>query len=156
MMDELKIRPHVVWLLVGGNGQLPPALAQAPREQMRVLSIRPDIGGILQLSDIYVNPPRMGGGFSVAEAMAAGLPVVSFADSDGGDKVGDLALGSMDDYMQRLAVLTSTPALRGEIGQALRARFDQRCDLAASGPSLMAAFERASAAASVRFNPDAS
>ena len=156
MIAELKRQPRVVWLLVGGNGELPPALAAAPAAQLRVLALRPDIGGILQLSDIYVNPPRMGGGFSVAEAMAAGLPVVSFADSDGGDKVGELALADPEAYMQRLAALTASPALRAEVGQALRARFDQRLDLAASGPSMLAAFERASAAASLRFSQYAS
>lgn len=150
MLGLLARQPEVSWLLVGGSGRLPPALNRAPAGRIRVLPARNDIGAILGLADVFVNPPRMGGGFSVAEAMAQGLPVVSFTDSDGGDKVGALAVPEPQAYLARLTALIHDPALRAEQGQALKARFDQRYDLAASGPSLMAAFERAAAQAQPR------
>lgn len=150
MMAQLIRHPDAIWLLVGGAGNLPPALAHGPRQQIRVLPARSDIGGVLHRADIYLNPPRMGGGFSVAEAMAEGLPVLSFANSDGGDKVGALALTAMDDYLTQLSALTRSANLRAEMGQTLRARFDQRFDLAASGPSLMAAFDQALVRAKTR------
>jgi len=156
MLELLARHPEVVWLLVGGAGNLPPALTNAAAGRVRSLAARSDIGGILALSNIYVNPPRMGGGFSVAEAMAQGLPVLSFAGSDGGDKVGELAVTAMDTYLERLAALTTNPGLRAETGRTLRARFDQRYDLAASGPSLMAAFEQAAAAARERLSSSVS
>ena len=150
-MLELLVRtPHAVWLLVGGAGNLPKALEQAPPGKVIHLATRPDIGGILHLSDIYLNPPRMGGGFSVAEAMAVGLPVLSFVDSDGGDKVGELALTDTDAYVERLSALTANPDLRSEMGQLLSSRFSQRFDLAASAPSLIAALELAVDAARER------
>ena len=142
--------PQVTWLLVGGEGQLPEALRQAAPGRVRALATREDLPGILRCADIYVNPPRMGGGFSVAEAMAEGLPVTSFAGSDGGDKVGDLALPDMDAYMQRLDSLTGNPDLRSAMGLSLRQRFAERFDLQTSGPALLAACRQAAELAKPR------
>jgi hypothetical protein len=75
--------------------------------------------------------------------MAEGLAIASLADSDGGDKVGEQALPNLDAYMERLAALTESPGLRAEKGQALRRRFDERFDLDASGPTLLAACRQA-------------
>jgi glycosyltransferase involved in cell wall biosynthesis len=150
MMQLLARQPHVVWLLVGGEGRLPPVLANAGAGRVRALATRDDLPGILRNCDIFVNPPRMGGGFSVAEAMAEGLPVTSFAGSDGGDKVGELALADLDSYMERLAALTASRSLRASIGESLRKRFAERFDLDASGPALVAACEEAGRQATAR------
>jgi hypothetical protein len=150
MLQLMARYPEVVWLLVGGEGKLPLALQRAAPGRVRALPTRGDLIGILRISDIYVNPPRMGGGLSVAEAMAEGLPVTSFADSDGGDKVGELALPGMDAYMERLAALTESPGLRAELGEALHKRFSERFDLEASGPELLAACQQAATLAQAR------
>ncbi len=147
MLHLMSRHPDVVWLLVGGEGKLPDALRSSPPGRIRALTTRDDLPGVLRCADIYVNPPRMGGGFSVAEAMAEGLPVTSLCGSDGGDKVGELALPNIDAYMERLAALTGNPALRAEAGALLRARFAERFDLEASGPPLLAAFRQAVALA---------
>jgi hypothetical protein len=147
--------PHGVWLVIGGEGKLPRALQQAAPSRVRALPTRSDLSGILRICDIYVNPPRMGGGLSVAEAMAEGLAVVSLAGSDGGDKAGELALPDMDAYLDRLAALTENPGLRAETGQALRRRFDERFDLDASGPSLLAACRKAADLAGSRLTKPA-
>lgn len=149
-MAQLASRhPRVVWLLIGGDGKLPPAL-QSVAGRVRALATRDDLPGILRNCDIYVNPPRMGGGFSVAEAMAEGLPVTSFAGSDGGDKVGELSLPDMNAYMERLAALTENPDLRTDMGRVLRQRFAERFDVEASGPALLAACRRAASLATAR------
>ncbi len=150
MLDMLKHYPDVVWLLVGGAGSLPPALRSAAAGCVRALPTRDDVVGILRVCDIYVNPPRMGGGFSVAEAMAESLPVVAFAGSDGGDKVGELALRDTDAYIERLAALTESPAMRTELGAALRQRFAERYDIESSGPALIGACEQAATLARAR------
>ena len=150
MLQLLAGHPHVVWLLVGGEGRLPSALGDAAGGRVRALATRDDLPGILRNCDIFVNPPRVGGGFSVAEAMAEGLPVTSFAGSDGGDKVGELALADMDGYMERLAALTASRSLRTATGESLRRRFAERFDLDASGPALVAACEEAGRLAAVR------
>jgi glycosyltransferase involved in cell wall biosynthesis len=136
-------------LVIGGEGSCPGPAARGA-ESSGPANPR-DLSGILRISDIYVNPPRMGGGLSVAEAMAEGLAVVSLAGSDGGDKTGELALADMDAYMEHLAALTENPDLRHEMGQALRRRFDERFDLEASGPALLAACRQAADLARARF-----
>lgn len=143
MLQLMSRHPKVVWLLVGGEGELPQALQQEAPGRVRALATRDDMAGIFRCCDIYVNPPRMGGGFSVAEAMAEALPVTAFANSDGGDKLGELALPDLDIYMTRLAALTEDPELRRNMGQALQQRFDKRLDLEASGPALLVACRQA-------------
>ncbi|MDP3515003.1 MAG: glycosyltransferase [Sulfuritalea sp.] len=143
MLQLMSRHPKVVWLLVGGDGELPQALQQAAPGRVRALATRDDLPGVFRCCDIYVNPPRMGGGFSVAEAMAEALPVTAFANSDGGDKLGELALLDLDAYLARLAALSEDPALRRSMGQALRQRFDERLDIEASGPALLAACRQA-------------
>jgi glycosyltransferase involved in cell wall biosynthesis len=150
MLQLISRYAQVVWLVIGGEGKLPQALLQAAPGRVRSLATRSDLSGILRICDIYVNPPRMGGGLSVAEAMAEGLAVTSLTGSDGGDKVGELALADTDAYMERLAALTESPGLRAATGQALRRRFDERFDLEASGPPLLAACRQAADLASAR------
>lgn len=150
MLQLLSRYPQVVWFLAGGEGKLPQALLQAEPRRVRALATRNDLPGIFRNCDIYVNPPRMGGGFSVAEAMAEGLPVTAFSGSDGGDKVGELALPDMRAYMERLAALTENPALRTQMGKALGQRFAERFDLEASGPALVAACRQAATLARAR------
>ena len=150
MLQLMSRYPQVAWLLVGGEPKLPDALRQAAPGRVRALGTRDDVPGIFRCADIFVNPPRMGGGFSVAEAMAEGLPVTSLSGSDGGDKVGELALPDIDRYMERLAALTENPTLRTETGQAMRKRFAERFDLEASGPALLAAFRQAATLARER------
>lgn len=41
-----------------------------------------DVLAVLECCDLYVNPPRLGGGFSVAEAFSRGLPGVSLSYGD--------------------------------------------------------------------------
>lgn len=132
-------RPDMTLMLVGGAVENPPGFAAVPSHQLRILGHREDIGDLLALSDIYINPPRMGGGFSVAEAMAAGLPVLCLADGDGGDKVGPLALAGMTEYWARLEAYLDNPQLRRHDGASLRGRFTERLDIARSGPSLLRA-----------------
>lgn len=150
MLALMASRREVTWLVIGGEGRPPAALGGAAPDRVRVLPTRGDLAGILRIADIYVNPPRMGGGHSVAEAMAEGIAVVALAGSDGGDKVGELALPDMDAYLERLCALTANPGLRRETGQALRRRFDQRYDLEASGPALVAACRQAADLARTR------
>lgn len=143
MLALLKRNPHAIWLLVGGAGHLPPALANAVPAQLRVYPHQADLRSLLRCTDIYVNPQRTGGGFSVAEAMAEGIAVVALAGSDGGDKVGDAASPDLDVFFGNLQSFMDNPALRRTQGQALQARFVNQLDLSQSGPSLLTACQLA-------------
>lgn len=58
----------------------------------RFLGFVDEILALAEICDIYVNPRRTGGGTSVIEAMAMGLPAVSLPG-------GDVALGAGDDFV---------------------------------------------------------
>ena len=156
MLALLRQCPNVVWLLVGGAGELPAALSRAPAGQVRTLAARTDLASVYAHCDIYVNPPRMGGGLSVGEAMAEALPIVAYTESDGGNKIGPEALPDDQSYFARLAVLLREPGLRRQAGAAMEERFALELDVERSGPSLQAACELALERARQRLSPGSS
>jgi hypothetical protein len=130
---------RLVWLLVGGAGDVPEALRDVDPARLRCLAHRHDLRAVLRCCDIYLNPPRLGGGFSVAEAMAEALPAIAFAGSDGGNKLGDHAVETTEAYFARLRALIDRPDMRMAAGAAMRDLFDATLDLARSSPSLLEA-----------------
>lgn len=52
------------------------------RENSQSLGMVDDVTGILGVTDLYVNPHRLGGGYSVAEAFDAGIPAVTTSYGD--------------------------------------------------------------------------
>ncbi len=148
MLEFMACHPMVEWVILGGNGQIPPALAGGNTSNIHLIPHQPDVRSYCQSCDIFVNPPRMGGGFSVAEAMAEGLPVVAYAGSDGGDKLGGLAVANDADYFALLSEWVASASARQQAGAALRQRFDQTLDLHQAGTPLVEACEQAA----IRFN----
>ncbi|MES2148281.1 MAG: glycosyltransferase family 4 protein [Pseudomonadota bacterium] len=147
MVELLRRDSSLVWLLVGGAGALPPALAGVPPAQLQLLAHRQPVDAVFAQADIYLNPARLGGGISVAEAMAAGLPVLALDGSDGGHKLGELGQASQEAYFTELAALIADPARRRRMGAAMRERYVRTLDLAQAGPALLTA----AAAAIARF-----
>lgn len=124
-LDE---QPRVDWLVVGLD---PSQAARVERRhaRIRVLPQRTDLARWIALGDLYLNPPRVGGGASVAMAMASGVPVVSMAQSDGGDKIGSLAVQSADDYRRRMVEWVTDRSGRAQAGAHLKAKFRAELDL---------------------------
>lgn len=141
MAQLLRARPDVHWLLIGDT-RLPPAL-QAVRRQVTTLPHQKELGSFYQSASVYVNPPRLGGGLSVLEAMACGLPVVALEGGDGGDKVGPDAATSEDDYFARLQTVLDSPSARAALAARQQARFRDALDMGAAGPALTQAIELA-------------
>ncbi|WP_374347319.1 glycosyltransferase [Chitinimonas sp.] len=141
--------PEIRWLLAGTE-TVPERLRAAFPGQIRAVGVTEGLGDLIRMADIYVNPPRVGGGFSVAEAMAAGLAVVSLAGGDGGDKVGEWAYTNLEQYRDGLVALCNSAAARRTMGAALQQRFRQQLDVEAGGPSLLAAMHKAIAVAAPR------
>ena len=148
MQEFMTRHPMVEWVILGGSGQVPSALAGGNTSNIHLVPHQPDVRSYCQSCDIFVNPPRMGGGFSVADAMAEGLPVVAYAGSDGGDKLGAMAVANDADYFSRLSEWVTSASARQQAGAALRQRFDQTLDLHQAGVPLIAACEQAA----IRFN----
>jgi hypothetical protein len=135
----LAAHPQLHWLLLGGAGQLPPALAPHALGRVHCIAHSNNAMALMAMSDIYLQPPVMGGGLSVSEAMSLGLPVLSLADCDGGDKLGPAAAADAAHYFALLERWIADPAARASAGAALRQHFAQHIDLDASGPSLLGA-----------------
>lgn len=55
------------------------------------LGVIDDVAGVLPVLDLYVNPFRLGGGYSLAEAFEAGIPAVSM-------NYGDVAVAAGNDF----------------------------------------------------------
>ena len=143
MAQLLRAHPQVRWHLLGGKGVVPDSLTGLAPGQVQATPHAHDLALYWRDGDIYINPPGSGGGMAVAEAMDAGLAVVSFADTDGGDKLGADAVGSLEEYLSLCAALIAAPELRLALGRRLAQRFDQEIDLARAGPPLREALARA-------------
>ncbi len=128
ILGFLDAHPQIHWLLIGMHGQLHEAMA---RWHPRLHSVphQDDLAAFISMADIYLNPPRMGGGASVAMAMDLGVPVLSMRGSDGGDKVGDLAVSDTTGYMQRLAEWCGDAGLRHQAGAVLQRKFRDELDI---------------------------
>lgn len=141
MLDILSQREQLIWVLIGS--ETPRSLVNAPSGKILNLGPRNDVSSILQLCDVYVNPPRMGGGFSVLEAMSSGLATVAFCNTDGGEKIGPYAAQDTAMYFSQLLEFIKNPEQRISAGKQLQQRFAQYYDIDSSGPSLMNACKAA-------------
>jgi hypothetical protein len=130
MRAFLDAHSQVYWLLVGMTHEQQASWPVHPRIQC--VEPQHQLQSWLAASDIYVNPPRIGGGSSIAMAMEQGLPVLTLAGSDGADKVGVLAAGSMAAWFDQLAVWVSDHPVRREAGARLKDSFHQRLDISST------------------------
>ncbi|MES2938639.1 MAG: hypothetical protein V4864_13215 [Pseudomonadota bacterium] len=143
----LQAHPRAHWVLIGSRqGQGVPGLPSHPR--IHSFEPQPHLETWLAMSDIYLNPPRVGGGGTVALAMEQGVAVASLAGGDGGDKLGALAAADLDAYFMQVERWIADPAARREAGAALKRRFHERFDLsgAQAQAGLLQACEQAIAA----------
>jgi hypothetical protein len=139
VLARLEAHPRWVWLLVG-DSKAPPCLPSG-HPQIRVLDHQDNMDALLQHCSLYLNPSRMGGGFSIMNAIARGVPVVSLGGSDGGDKLGSWRAASQEDYWRRVDELMADEAARIRYGQELSRRFDRLYNLRSATPSLLAALD---------------
>lgn len=131
MLAFIEAHAEVHWLLIGiPEGQSPAGLPLHPR--IHTVAPRLILETWLATCEIYVNPPRIGGGGTVAMAMEQGLPVVTLAGGDGGDKVGAYAVKSLDAYFAQLSRWVTDPAERKRVGTELKAVFHERLDMSSA------------------------
>ena len=131
MLAFLEAHQDVHWLLVGvPDGWQHSSLSAHSR--IHGITKQLALEAWLAACDIYINPPRIGGGATVAMAMEQGLAVLSLANSDGGDKLGRWAAASVDAYFDQLSTWVGDSTLRQQVGAALKARFDERLDVSST------------------------
>lgn len=124
----LAAHPEVIWLLVGSEKEIPGLGHLIPSHRIRRLGFVPDLPGLMTRVHVVANPPRLGGGTSVAMAIAAGVPVVSYGDCDGGDKVAHWAVADDTAYFALLSLWVTDARARTAAGQAMRELHQLRPD----------------------------
>ncbi len=102
-------------------------------ERATALGFQRDIVAIFKHCHLYLNPRRAGGGSSVAHALGCDLPVITFANGDGGFAAGAaFTVTNAQDYLQRVARWTSDEAARAEAAETARRRWATISDRKAS------------------------
>lgn len=118
--------PRALVLFAGGVESLPGRLA-ADRHAGRLRSLGhvDRVEALMSVCDLFVNPRRAGGGAGAAQAMAGGVPVLSF---DGGDvaSVAGPSFLVVDEtaFVARAVALADDPALLSEARQEARSRIE--------------------------------
>jgi len=115
LADVIAIDERIKLLLVGAiSEQLQNSLTAALKaESFRHLAFSSDLLGLYRICDLYLNPPRLGGGTSAAFALAASVPVLS------------LAFGDVANMLPDAFVMQSLAQMQTAIGELLL-RADQR------------------------------
>jgi hypothetical protein len=131
MLAFMETHQNVHWLLLGVAKET--ALEGLP-VHARIHSLAPQLGlpAWFAACDVYVNPPRVGGGGTVAMAMEQGLAVLTMAGADGGDKVGAWAVATEEAYFEQLSTWVCNAAARQQAGAALKAQFHARLDVSST------------------------
>src|SRR5262249_29478054 len=107
------------------------------RDRVRLLGAIADVAELLPTFDLFVSPSRAESfGLSIAEAMAAGVPVIA-TKSEGAleivqaDKTGRLVpIGDVEAMARGIGELLSDPALRERLAQQAKADVRDRFSLA--------------------------
>jgi len=92
-------------------------------EVFRHLAFSSDLPGLFGICDLYLNPPRLGGGSSAAFALASGVPVFSLAFGDVANILPDpFVMSSPADMLAAIRTLLLT-ADRAAVRDLARASF---------------------------------
>nr|WP_247891282.1 glycosyltransferase [Azospirillum aestuarii] len=117
--------PQALVLFAGGAEALPGRLSgRRHAARLRGLGHVDRMEALLQVCDLFLNPRRTGGGAGAAQALAAGLPVLSHAGGDVASVAGPTFLVADDGaFVARAAALAADPALLAAARDEARARF---------------------------------
>jgi hypothetical protein len=148
MLAFVDRHPAVHWVLIG---VLPGEADRFPSHpRVHILPPKPLLPAWLAMADIFVNPPRIGGGGAAAMAMEQGVPVLTVIDGDAGDKVGEFAARSSAAYFAQLQTWVDDADARREAGRSMQATYRERLDF--SSPQAAAGLMQACYLATESFN----
>ena len=128
VLRALERHPTVHWV-VAGSGEAVPAAVPRDHPRVHVLPFVMELPRLMLRCTLHLNPPRVGGGQTVAMAMAHGLPTVSLALGDGGDKLGDAALHKRGDVATLIDAWMESDELRLGAAESQRRRFVEVFDV---------------------------
>lgn len=88
MLYELEESTDSLYYLIIGECIKEPFLRKDERK-VQYLGFRQDLLDVIKVSDLFVNPPRKGGGGGACRALSVGVPVVTLPNCDVSSLVGD-------------------------------------------------------------------
>lgn len=145
-------------LLVVGDGPLLPELRALADDlgigrRTEFLGLRDDVQACLQRADVFVHPAVWAEafGWTIAEAMATGCPVIASGTGGIPELIGDgdagllVTPGDPEELAAALGRLLSSPELRQKLAGAARLRVEQRFNLTRCAAEHVDWCERASA-----------
>lgn len=140
LTDLLAAEPRVQAVIVGCWERGPRlAAAQGWGPRARFLGYRSDLPAVLAACDGFLNPPRQGGGTSVAWALAHGLQVFSAERGDGALAAGpERIVRDAAPLIAGVRRWLDDPAWRAEQQAAARARFAALADRRGSWARILA------------------
>jgi len=95
------------------------------KNHSKYLGFMPDVLAVNECCDIYINPKRIGGGTSVAEALSKGLPALTLNYGDVGLGAGeDFFVSDYDDMLQTLIKYAHDHEFYASMSQKALARAD--------------------------------
>lgn len=128
-LDEMIRRePRLFFLFVGPMDNHAALVAGLPdlARRSRAHGYDPDVVSLLAVCDLYLNPPRGGGGASAAYALSQGVPAYSLASGDVGTVVGPaFHLPALADFAGQATRFADDAVARERLREAARRRFDE-------------------------------
>lgn len=124
--QAVRREPRLFFLFVGPLETYDALMAAHPAlaARSRAHGYETDVIGVLKLADLYLNPPRGGGGTSAAYALHCGVPAYGLGWGDVATVIGpDFHLADYDDFAACAARIADDPAWREERQAKAKARF---------------------------------
>lgn len=122
----VRAEPRLFFLFVGVLGNYADIVAPNPAlaARSRAHGHEADVMGVLEAADLYINPPRGGGGTSAAYALSRGVPAYSLNMGDVATVVGPaFHLASYADFAPAAARFTDDAGQRQDLQEKARKRF---------------------------------
>jgi hypothetical protein len=130
LADALERNPDVLVIFAGAFSAYAERIAADPvlSARTRATGLIEDVPALLDVCDLYLNPPRAGGGSSAAYALAAGTPVLTDPIGDVANVAGGSALPGLDQFDATVGRWREDPAWRAEVVEQARRRWREVSD----------------------------
>lgn len=143
-MMKATVEHNVHFVFAGSFSDYESCMKQHPelRDSCTFIGFMNDILAVNECCDIYVNPRRIGGGSSVAEALYKGLPVVSLDYGDGGLNAGkDFHVADYEEMKQTIIRYATDKEFYSAMSEKAIARAAILTDSAAAFSKVLPAIE---------------
>lgn len=148
MTELLKKKQNMYWVLVGGDDALPKNFAGLDEEvlnKIRILVYEEDLAALYKLCDVFLNPDRAGGGFSMMFAMQQGVAVAALKKNLCGGAIWigekDVIDGEYEELCEYVGELYDSPELLAEKKERMRVLSQQKGDIKHWAAALCIALE---------------